>query len=62
MAKLILYVISLICAIAYNIIVLGTYSLHENTEFKNICLVLIIINMTKDAILFSIILSNIFLR
>ena len=62
MEEAILLIIASIFAVIYNIMVIGAYSLHENAEFKKICLVLIIVNMTKDAILFNIVLSNIFLR
>ena len=50
-----------ILAVIYNIMVLGAYSLHENGEFKNICLFFIILNTVKDAISFGTVLSNIFL-
>ena len=62
MKEVILLTIAGIFAVIYNIMVLGTYSLHENGEFKNICLFFIILNTIKDAILFGTILSNVFLR
>ena len=60
--EVILIIMATILSAIYNIMVLGAYSLHENVEFKNICLFFIILNTVKDAILFGIILSNIFLR
>ena len=51
-----------ILSVIYNIMVLGAYSLHEDAEFKTICLAFIIANTIKDAILFSIVLINVFLR
>ena len=51
-----------ILSVIYNIMVLGAYSLHEDVEFKSICLFFIILNTVKDAILFGTVLSNIFLR
>ena len=62
MKEVILLTIAGIFAVIYNIMVLGAYSLHENDEFKSICLFFIILNTIKDAILFGIILSNVFLR
>ena len=62
MKEAILLIIAGILAVIYNIMVLGAYSLHENGEFKNICLFFIILNTIKDAILFGTVLSNIFLR
>ena len=62
MKEVILLTIAGIFAVIYNIMVLGAYSLHENGEFKNICLFFIILNTIKDAILFGTILSNVFLR
>ena len=61
MKEAILLIIAGILAVIYNIMVLGAYSLHENVEFKSICLFFIILNMIKDtAILFSILLNNAF--
>ena len=51
-----------ILSVIYNIMALGAYSLHEDAEFKTICLAFIIANTIKDAILFGTVLSNIFLR
>ena len=62
MKEVILLIIVGIFAVIYNIMVLGAYSLHENSEFKNTCLFFIILNTIKDAILFGTVLSNIFLR
>ena len=62
MERAILLTIAGVFAVIYNIMVLGTYSLHENSEFKSICLFFIILNTIKDAILFGTILSNVFLR
>ena len=62
MKEVILLIIAGIFAVIYNIMVLGAYSLHENGEFKNICLFFIILNTIKDAILFGTVLSNVFLR
>ena len=62
MKEIILLIIAGIFAVIYNIMVLGAYSLHEDVEFKTICLAFIIVNTIKDTILFSIILINIFLR
>ena len=62
MEEIILLIIAGIFAAIYNIMVLGAYSLHEDVEFKNICLLFIILNTIKDAILFGTVLSNIFLR
>ena len=62
MKEIILLIIAGIFAVIYNIMVLGAYSLHEDAEFKTICLAFIIVNMIKDTILFSIILINVFLR
>ena len=62
MKEVILLIIAGIFAVIYNIMVLGTYSLHEDAEFKTICLAFIIANTIKDAILFGTVLSNIFLR
>ena len=62
MKEAILLIIAGMLAVIYNIMVLGAYSLHENAEFKNICLFFIILNTIKDAILFGTILSNVFLR
>ena len=62
MKDVILLAIAGIFAVIYNIIVIGAYSLHENDEFKSICLFFIILNTIKDAILFGTVLSNIFLR
>ena len=61
MEEAILLIIAGIFAVIYNIMVLGAYSLHEDVEFKSICLFFIILNTVKDAILFGIVLSNIFL-
>ena len=62
MEEVILLIIAGIFSVIYNIMVLGAYSLHEDVEFKTICLAFIIVNTIKDTILFSIILINIFLR
>ena len=62
MKEVILLTIAGIFAVIYNIMVLGVYSLHEDAEFKTICLAFIIANTIKDAILFGTVLSNIFLR
>ena len=62
MKEMILLIIAGIFSVIYNIMVLGAYSLHEDVEFKTICLAFIIVNTIKDTILFSIILINIFLR
>ena len=62
MKEVILIIMAGILAVIYNIMVLGAYSLHEDVEFKTICLVFIIANMIKDAILFGTVLSNVFLR
>ena len=61
MKEVILLIIAAIFAVIYNIMVLGAYSLHEDVEFKSICLFFIILNTVKDAILFGTVLSNIFL-
>ena len=61
MKEVILLIIAGIFAAIYNIMVLGAYSLHEDVEFKSICLFFIIFNTVKDAILFGTVLSNIFL-
>ena len=61
MKEIILLIIAGMLAVIYNIMVLGAYSLHEDVEFKTICLALIIANTIKDTMLFSIILINIFL-
>ena len=61
MKEVILLIIAGILAVIYNIMVLGAYSLHENSEFKSVCLLFITLNTIKDAILFGIVLSNIFL-
>ena len=62
MKEAILLIIAGVFAVIYNIMVIGAYSLHEDVEFKTICLVFIIANTIKDAILFSIVLINVFLR
>ena len=62
MKEVILLIIAGILAVIYNIMVLGAYSLHENGEFKSVCLLFITLNTIKDAILFGTVLSNIFLR
>ena len=62
MKETILLIIAGIFASIYNLIVLGTYALYEDEEFKNICLVLLTINTIKDTMLFGTILSNIFLK
>ena len=62
MKEIIILIMAGILSVIYNIMALGAYSLHENGEFKNICLSFIIINTIKDAILFGTVLSNIFLR
>ena len=62
MKEAIILTIAGIFSVIYNIMVIGAYSLHENGEFKNICLAFIIANTIKDAILFGTVLSNIFLR
>ena len=62
MKEVILLIIAGISAVIYNIMVIGAYSLHEDAEFKTICLAFIIANTIKDAILFGTVLSNIFLR
>ena len=62
MKEVIILTIAGIFSVIYNIMVIGAYSLHENGEFKNICLSFIIINTIKDAILFGTVLSNVFLR
>ena len=62
MEEVILLIITGIFAVIYNIMVLGAYSLHEDAEFKSICLFFIILNTIKDAILFGTVLSNVFLR
>ena len=61
MKEIILLIIAGIFAVIYNIMVLGAYSLHEDAEFKTICLAFIIANTIKDAILFGMILNSIFL-
>ena len=61
MKEVILLIIAGIFAVIYNIMVLGAYSLHEDVEFKSICLFFIILNTIKDAILFGTVLSNILL-
>ena len=60
MKGIILIIMAGILSVIYNIMALGAYSLHEKVEFKNVCLAFIIINTIKDAILFSILLSNVF--
>ena len=62
MKEVILLTIAGIFAVIYNIMVLGAYSLHEDGEFKTICLAFIITNTIKDAILFGTVLSIVFLR
>ena len=62
MKEIIILIMAGILSAIYNIMVLGAYSLHENSEFKNTCLFFIILNTIKDAILFGTVLSNIFLR
>ena len=62
MKEVILLIMAGIFASIYNIMVLGAYALNEDKEFKNICLFFIIANTIKDTILFSMVLSNIFLR
>ena len=62
MEEIIILIMAGILSVIYNIMVLGAYSLHENGEFKNICLFFIILNTIKDAILFGTVLSNVFLR
>ena len=62
MKEVILLIIAGIFAVIYNIMVIGAYSLHEDVEFTSICLFFIILNTIKDAILFGMILSNVFLR
>ena len=62
MKETILLITAGIFASIYNLMVLGAYALYENVEFENICFVLLAINTIKDTILFSIVLSNIFLR
>ena len=62
MKEVILLIIAGIFAVIYNIMVLGAYSLHEDVEFKTICLFFIILNTIKDTILFGTVLSNVFLR
>ena len=62
MKETILLTIAGILSVIYNIMTLGAYSLHEDAEFKTICLFFIILNTIKDAILFGTVLSNIFLR
>ena len=62
MKEIIILIIAGVLAVIYNIMVLGAYSLHENVEFNGICLFFITLNTIKDAILFGIVLSNVFLR
>ena len=62
MEEAILLTIAGIFSVIYNIMVLGAYSLHENVEFNGICLFFITLNTIKDAILFGMVLSNVFLR
>ena len=62
MKETILLIMAGILASIYNIMVLGAYALNEDKEFKNICLFFIVANTMKDTILFSMVLSNIFLR
>ena len=62
MKEIIILIMAGILSVIYNIMVLGAYSLHENGEFKNICLFFITLNTIKDAILFGTVLSNVFLR
>ena len=62
MEEVILLIMAGILASIYNIMVLGAYALNEDKEFKNICLFFIVANTIKDTILFSMVLSNIFLR
>ena len=61
MKEIIILIMAGILSVIYNIMVLGAYSLHEDAEFKTICLFFIILNTIKDAILFGTVLSNIFL-
>ena len=62
MKEIIILIMAGILSVIYNIMVLGAYSLHEDVEFKTICLAFIIANTIKDTILFSIVLINVFLR
>ena len=62
MEEIIMLIMAGILSVIYNIMALGAYSLHEDAEFKTICLAFIIANTIKDTILFSIILINVFLR
>ena len=62
MKETILLIMAGMLSTIYNIMVLGAYSLNEDKEFKNICLFFIVVNTIKDTILFSMVLSNIFLR
>ena len=62
MKEIIILIMAGILSVIYNIMALGAYSLHENDEFKGICLFFITLNTIKDAILFGTVLSNIFLR
>ena len=61
MKEIIILIMSGILSVIYNIMVLGAYALHEDVEFTSICLFFIILNTIKDAILFGMILSSIFL-
>ena len=61
MKETILLIVAGILASIYNIMVLGAYALNEDKEFKNICLFFIFANTIKDTILFSMVLSNVFL-
>ena len=62
MKEIIILIMAGILSVIYNIMALGAYSLHEDAEFKTICLAFFIANTIKDTILFSIILINVFLR
>ena len=62
MKEIIILIMAGILSVMYNIMALGAYSLHEDAEFKTICLSFIIANTIKDTILFGTVLSNIFLR
>ena len=62
MKEIIILIMAGIVSVIYNIMALGAYSVHEDAEFKTICLAFIIANTIKDAILFGTVLSNIFLR
>ena len=61
MKEIIILIMAGILSVIYNIMALGAYSLHEDAEFKTICLAFIIANTIKDAILFGMILNSIFL-